>query len=249
MLVSSRLLALFSLSALSLFSQDRDWKGVHPRATPDDYETKVQGRQAAYAASVIPAQQAKQMFSADITGKYLIFEIACFPKETDSAQLDTDDFVIRSGTKGDTAHTADPSAIASAILKEPAAHEVGSLGGDTHVSTEAEIGHESGRDPVTGRPVSGTYTGGGVAVEHGRDSMPDPVRSGPTSEDRKELESQLRNHQLPAGKFTHPVAGYLYFPKSLAKKDSAGNYVLEHLGETDSGSSEKLELVLPAKKR
>jgi hypothetical protein len=62
------------------------------------------------------------------------------------------------------------------------------------------------------------------------------------------LETQLMDRQLPAGKFDHAVAGYLYFAKSSVKRDSGGNYVLEHLGETDSSNrSEKIELVIPGK--
>jgi hypothetical protein len=66
--------------------------------------------------------------------------------------------------------------------------------------------------------------------------------------DRDLLQTQLQERQLPAGKFDHAVAGYLYFPRSVVKKDSNGNYVLQHLGETNAaGVSETVELAVPAK--
>jgi len=232
--------------------QESTPRGVHPRATPDDYAVKVQGKDAAYAASLVPAEQVKHLFAFDITGKFLVFEVAYFPLNNQWGQIDTDDFVIKRGDKGDLTHTADASAVASAIQKDNAPKRAESLGtGDTHVYTAAHVGYESGRDPVTGRPVSGTYSGAEVGVTHGGPpAPPDAPRVGASTDDRKELESQLQDRQLPNGKFDHAVAGYLYFPKSIVKKDANGNYVLEHLGETSStGVSEKVDLVISAKNR
>ena len=98
-------------------------------------------------------------------------------------------------------------------------------------AVKARVGYESGRNPVTGQPVHGTYSGAGVGVEHGGPSAPpDSPRSGASSEDRTTLETQLRDRRLPGGKFDHAVAGYLCFPKAKVKKDALGNYVLEHCG-------------------
>lgn len=253
MLVLVRCAAVLAFGALYLYAQEESSpKGVHPRATPDDYAVKAQGKGAAFAASLVPVEQAKQLFAFDITGKFLVFEVAYFPKENQWATLDTDDFVIKRGGKGDLSHVADATAVASAIQRESAPKHPESLGtGDTHVSTEAHVGYESGRNPVTGQPVHGTYSGAGVGVEHGGPSAPpDSPRPGASSEDRKTLETQLRDRQLPSGKFDHAVAGYLYFPKATVKKDASGNYVLEHLGETNSaGVSETVDLVIPAKNR
>jgi hypothetical protein len=210
---------------------------------------KAQGPSASYAASLVPAEQAKHLFAFDITGKYLVFEVAYFPKEQ-WGQIDTDDFVIKRGDKGDLTHIADATSVAAEFQRENAPRRPEGLGtGDTQIHTEANIGYESGTDPVTGRRVGGTYTGGGVAVEHGGPSAPPPpLRPGASSEDRNLLETQLRDRQLPSGKFDHAVAGYLYFAKSTVKKDKSGNYILEHLGETNpSGVSDKVQLVIPGK--
>ena len=251
MLVFGRTVAVLGLSALCLCAQEASQRGVHPRATPDDYAVKAQGKGAAYAASLVPIEEAKHLFAFDITGKYLVFEVAYFPQDNQWTQIDTDDFVIKRGSKGDLSHGADAMAVAAAIQNENAPKRAESLGsGDTHVHTEGHVGYESGVDPVTGRRVNGTYGGGGVGVEHGGPpAPPDSPRPGGSTEDRKLLESQLRDRQLPSGKLDHAVAGYLYFPKATLKKDG-NNYVLEHLGETSAaGVSETVELVIPAKNR
>jgi hypothetical protein len=252
MLFFGRSVTILALGALCSFGQDQSPKGVHPRATPDDYAVKASGSVATYAVSLLPAEQAKQLFAFDITGKYLVFEVAYFPKDNQTSQIDPDDFVIRRKDRGESAHGADATAVAVAVQKENAPKQTSSMGNsDTHVYTEAHVGYESGRDPVTGQKVNGTYTGAGVGVEHGGPSVPpDAPRPGGTLVDRDLLQTQLRDRQLPTGKFDHAVAGYLYFPKAAVKKDGSGNYVLEHLGETNAaGVSETVALVIPGKNR
>ena len=248
----SRAMAVLAVSAFCLWGQDAHPKGVHPRATPDDYAVKASGKGATYAASLVPAEDTKHLFAFDISGKYLVFEVAYFPEENHAGQIDTDDFVIKRGDKGELTHGADAIAVAAAIQKENAPKETRSLGGgNTQVHTEANIGYESGRDPVTGQRVNGTYTGVGVGVEHGGPpAPPDYPRPGGTLADRDLLEKQLQERQLPNGKFDHAVAGYLYFPRATVKKDGGGNYVLEHLGETNAaGVSETVQLVISGKSR
>jgi len=239
------------LGTLCSYGQEPARKGVHPRTTSDDYAVKAQGKGVAYAASLVPAEQAKQLFAVDITGKFLVFEIACFPQDGQWLELDSDDFVLKRRDKGDLTHGSDALAVAGSIQKENAPRRAESLPGDTQIHTEGHIGYESGTDPVTGRRVNGTYTGAGVGVEHGGPARPpDDPRPGASSEDRRTLEAQLRERQLPSGKYDHAVAGYLYFPKALVKKDGSGNYVLEHLGNTNStGVSESVSLAIPAKNR
>jgi hypothetical protein len=246
MLLFGRSIALVALGAFCVHGQDQRPKGVHPRSTPDDYSVKVNGNSAIYAASLVPSEQAKQLFAFDITGKYLVFEIACFPKENQPLQLDADDFLLKRD-KGELTHEAHPSAVAVAIQMQNAPKPTSQ---NTQVYTEAHVGYESGRDPVTGQRVNGAYGGAGVGVEHGGAPAPDYPRPGGMPVDRDLLQSQLQERQLPSGKFDHAMAGYLYFPRSAAKKDSSGNYLLQHLGEINAaGVSETVELAIPAKTR
>jgi hypothetical protein len=64
-------------------------------------------------------------------------------------------------------------------------------------------------------------------------------------QDRELLEQQLAERSLPAGRFDHPVAGYLYFPHSLLKKKAKGVYELVYLADP-AGT---VELIVPAKNR
>jgi hypothetical protein len=241
------LAALLALAGFGVYGQDSSPKGVHPRATPDDYAVKASGAGAIYAASLIPAEQAKQLFAFDISRKYLVFEIACFPKENQSVRIAADDFLIKRD-KGEATHEADPSNVAAAV--QVANMPKPSLG-NTDIYTEGHVGYEGGRDPVTGQRVNGTYGGGGVGVEHGGvPPPPDYPRPGGTAIDRDVLQHQLQDRQLPSGKFDHAVAGYLYFPRSAVKKSSSGNYLLQHLGETNAaGVSETVELMVPGKNK
>lgn len=174
-----RLGVVLALGAFSLYGQEPARKGVHPRATADDYAVKAEAKGAAYAASLVPTEQAKQLFAVDITGKFLVFEVACFPQDGQWVELDSDDFVIKRGDKGDLTHGSDALAVAGSIQKENAPRRAESLGGDTQIHTETHVGYESGVDPVTGRRVNGTYTGAGVGVEHGGAVRPpdDPARA------------------------------------------------------------------------
>jgi len=250
MLAFGRFTAPLALFAFCLSAQDPRPKGIHPRATPEDYAVKASGKGATYAVSLIPADKAKHLFAFDITGKYLVFEIACFPKENQSLQVDPEDFLIKRD-KGELTHETEASAVALAVQLQNSPRPSESHG-NTQVATEAQVGYDSGRDPVTGRRVGGVYEGVGVGIEHGGiDQRPlDYPRPGGTPDDRRLLEMQLQERQLPAGKFGHAVAGYLYYLRAAVKKDSDGNYLLEHLGETNAaGVSEKVELVVPAKNR
>jgi hypothetical protein len=71
--------------------------------------------------------------------------------------------------------------------------------------------------------------------------------------DRALLENQLWDRSLPQARIDRPTAGYVYFPSSLLKKKSSGEYELEYLGSgrepvlNGSASPQKIELVIPAK--
>jgi hypothetical protein len=54
---------------------------------------------------------------------------------------------------------------------------------------------------------------------------------GSTPQDRMTLESQLSDKALPQGRFSEPVAGFLYFPVKAIKKKSNGAYEMNYLGD------------------
>jgi hypothetical protein len=216
--------------------------GVHPRATPGDYDAAQQGKTVTYAASVLSADQVKHIFSIDISKSYLVFEVACYPLRSGQTSVDPDDFLIRAGKKSEFVHPADAVTVASVIQQKntPRPASNGSA-----VYTSANVGYESGTDPYTGRRVHGVYSGAGVGVGPPDSAPPLPPSPGSTPQDRAILESQLSDKALPQGSFTAPVAGFLYFTLKAIKKKSSGIYELDYLG----GASGKVQLQVPVKSR
>ncbi len=211
------------LLAISSFGQ-----GVPPRAKADDYAAKVQVDGKVYAASLIPAKQVKRIFAFDISATYLVFEVACFADADHPSHLLREDFAVKGRLRGELTHEADPETVAS-VIQQQHAPEPPSMKPDVAVGTA--VGYETGTDPVTGRKVHGVYTDTAVGVGVGNESSPRYPTPGGLPQDRELLQAQLRARSLPEGKFDHPVAGYLFFPKAGLKADANGKYPLEHLNE------------------
>jgi hypothetical protein len=211
--------------------------GIHARGAASDYAASQQTKTAIYAASLVPVDQVKHLFATDISKSYIVFEVACYPSHSGSANLDPDDFLVKAGTNAEFVHPAEAAIVASVIQEKNTPRPAGR---GTDVYTTAGIGYESGTDPYTGRRVHGTYTQAGVGVANGPDSNPPyPAPPGSTPQDRALLEQQLAAKALPSGNFTGPVAGFLYFPAKALKK-AREKYELEYL--SDSSGRVKLSL-------
>jgi hypothetical protein len=204
-----------------------------------DYTATTTTRSAVYAASLIPAGEVKHIFAGDVSKTYIVFEFACYPVVNSSVALSPDDFLVRTGQKGEYVHAAPPATVMAVIAKKdlprpPSNSDVTVMGG-------AEIGYETATDPYTGRRIHGTYTDAQVGVAKG--SAPPPF-SMPVP-DLGDLEAQLDQRSLPSGTFSTPVAGFLYFPARELKKNSDGRYTLEYLGS----SGERATLQVPVRTR
>ena len=99
----------------------------------------------------------------------------------------------------------------------------------------AGVGYESG---PSYDPVYGTRRGGGVGTSVGVGVGVGDSRPAATDRDRKTMELELGEQQLPEQVVTKPVAGYLYFPLPTKKKGVA--YELEY-----NGPAGKLVLSFP----
>jgi hypothetical protein len=99
----------------------------------------------------------------------------------------------------------------------------------------------SGTDPVTGRRVNnvGTYEGVGVS---NYPNQTYPSGSSTSNADADRMEAQLQKWELPEGKTSSSVAGYLYFPVSA--KSSKGALELQY---SHDNSSVSLKLPTPSK--
>jgi hypothetical protein len=208
--------------------------GRTPRSSSSDYPVHQDTNTATIAAMRVSPEQLNKTFPADFSKKYVVVEVAIYPKDGFSVDLAMVDFVLRLADGESRPDT--PEEIAG-LWRPHAAHP--DITSKTHVTTETGVVVASGQDPVTGRRVNnvGTYERVGVAT--GDD--PNLPRQYPTntSVDADRIEAQLSKWALPEGKVTSPVAGYLYFP--VIAKRSKGALELQYAHENSSA-----KLPLPA---
>ncbi len=217
--------------------------GVAARAKPDDYAAHVTVGGLTYAASLLSADQVKHVFASDISKKYIVLEVACYPGSGGSIELRPDSFTL-DGREKDIVRPADAMTVAARMQQKREQPRLPSEVGN--VSTDASIGYESGTDPYTGRRVHGTYESVGVGVNNGPDRRTSSAPPPDWAQDMEGLQRQLEDRNLPAGRFARPVAGYLYYPLALIKKPGKDGYQLKYAGDD---IAQNAVLALPAKSR
>ena len=234
----SRLVPAFVIAALFFVpsTQAQGPIGVHPRS-PSDYAISAQLNGATFAASILSSDQVKHIFSADISKSYVVIEVACFPATNSSLDVHPDDFLVKTGTKGEFIQPADGVTVAS-VIQGKNSHPPPSR---PAVQTEAAVGYQTGTDAY-GRRVHSVYTEAGATVGPDPNLPPDP-RAGGSQQDRQNLEYQLMDRSLGEGRTSAPVAGYLYFPIASLKKLPANTYQLQYFGD----AGQKVDLPVPAK--
>lgn len=233
--ISSRLVPAIVLAALWFAPPAQSQ--VHPRS-PSDYAVSAQLNGITFAASILSSDQVKHIFAVDISKSYIVIEVACFPGPNTSLDVHPDDFLVKTGAKGEFVHPADGVTVASVIQGKSSPPPSRST-----VHTEAAVGYQTGTDAY-GRRVHSVYTEAGAGVGPDSNPPPDP-RPGSSPQDRQNLESQLMDRGLGEGRTTAPVAGYLYFPTASLKKSTANTYQLQYFGD----SGQKVDLPVPAKGR
>lgn len=189
--------------------------GITPRPSPADYPASKTVGGMTVAAALVPAEQAKKIFGADVShAGYVVFEVAIYPEKDRLPEVTPADFMLRMGPDGGTMRPSEPSVVASSTIPYDKDHQATpppSLPGNVHVYTESTIGYESG-------PYHrGVYTGGGVMVTNYPPPPPPPPGAPAKDQRRYDLEMALGAKALPAGQITQPVAGYLYFPKPIVR--------------------------------
>ena len=190
--------------------------GTHPRPSSFDYRAQETSGDVTVAAEIVPPSQVKNLFSTDLS-KYVVVEVAVYPKDGTTANLQRIDFALKVGSN--TVRAAAPEAIAR--TRQRAATPPPSSSSDINIYPTAEIGYESG-------PYHrGVYTAEGVGVAVG--GPPGPPRYPPasTDADRDVMQQELADKGLTEGATSKPVAGYLYFPVSGKKK---ATYDLQYYG-------------------
>lgn len=210
-------LVLFT-SAVMLAGGD----GLRPRGNVADYPAHASVAGVAIGASVVPPDQVRKLFATDLNrAGYIVVEVGIFLTPDKAVDVTARDFMMR--TEADvTVRAATPDAIAG--MMEDAKNPPPASGGgrDITLYPTADIGYESGVDPITGRRVSGVYRGAGVGVGvGGNQGGPPPPPPGVSGRDHDTMERELSDKAIPEGTATRPVAGYLYFPRPAKKKSGA----------------------------
>ena len=210
--------------------------GIRPRPNSSDYPAHETVGGVTIAAAAIPPDQVRKLFATDLNkAGYLVFEVAIYPDQGKTIDLDSGDFLLKIGSDSTILRAASPQAIASVLRQKnsPPAHNPH----DVNVYPSAGVGYESGTyDPVTGRRTHGWYTEAGVGVGSSPPQDPNaPPPPGSSDRDQWITQRELEVKALPAGKATQAVAGYLYFPKSGAKNRNA-SYELDWYSDTVKAS-------------
>jgi len=219
-----------------------DGNGIRPRGNATDYPAHETASGITIAGAVIPPEQCRRMFSADLDhAGYVVVEVALYPENNREVDLSSTDFMLRVGSETDTTRAVSARTLAASLYKKEDNHQP-KVNLPVDVATSSTIGWENGRDPITGQRRSGVYTGGGVGVGTGtgRRDPNDPPPPSSTSRGRATVEQELLDKALPEGPTRRVVAGYLYFPKP-SKKTKNGSYEMTYYAEPD-----KIRLVLPS---
>jgi hypothetical protein len=204
---------------------------VSPRSNPSDYPAHDSLKTAAIAATIVPSEQVKKLFSADTAKAYVVVEVAVYPEAGNSLDVDLIDFALRTGEQ--VVRASEPRDIGTAwpSAKNPS---IGSRGPNVTAETGVIVDRET--DPITGRPRTSVGTYESVAVSNYPRNDPPPP---PPSKSSGDVDAKIRKMALPQGPAKAPVAGYLYFRYRARKQDS---FTLNYTN--DDGS---IDLKFPSK--
>ena len=210
--------------------------GTSVRPGPSDYDTHQTIKDAAIAASLLSAAEAAKIFSAAVSRNFIVIEIAVYPENGSTFDLQAVDFALKIAADN-RVYALTPEEVAWHGRKPPDPQSNASLGA-VQVTGGAGVGFGSQTNPATGRTTHGVYTYEGVGVTN-RPQPASPPQSG-SADSTYVLEGRLRGLQLQEGRTARPVAGYLYYP--AVKKPRKAPLLLEY-----SRSGERALLTLPVR--
>jgi len=185
--------------------------GITPRSSSSDYPVHQDIADATIAAVRVPEAQLKKNVPADFAKKYMVVEVAIYPKAGASLEVVSTDFVLRLAD-GESHRPDTPEEVAGTW--RPHNNPSPEIGSKEHVTTETGVIVQNGQDPNTGRKGTSVATWEGVGVDNYPTQAPP---SGSSRVDADWMEGQLAKWALPEGKITSPAAGYLYFPIKKGK--------------------------------
>jgi hypothetical protein len=218
--------------------------GIRPRADSSDYAAHASAAGGAIGASIIPPDQVRKMFPADLNrAGYVVVEVAVYPAPDKPIKIRQDDFMLHGGSS--TTRTASAETVTE-VMTAGNKTQPPQIGDDRNVTVDTTTGMGTGStvDPNTGRRGNGVYPGEGVGVGVGGAQGPPqgvtPASQGPPGpasepgsqwpapprpqaapappRDPAIIEQELDAKALPEGDISQPAAGYLYFPRPAKTK-------------------------------
>ena len=198
------------LFAVSLLAYGSD-QGVAPRAAASDYPVHQTFQDAMLAVAIVPVKQIERMFSPDTAKHYVVLEIAVYPENSQTVDVERLDFGLK---LGDTVvYSEKPGDIATPW---PEKNRVPNK--PVTVITDTGVVYSKSSDPVNGKRSGwGVYEGVGVTNDP-RAVNPPPLKQGPAPQI---VEDRVRETILPEGPTRVAVAGYLFFPQYTKHKGDA----------------------------
>jgi hypothetical protein len=208
-------------------------KGTVPRSAADQYHAHAERDGVGIGAVLLTSDRVRKTFVSDVDRCCLVIEIAFYPKKDKPLTISLDDFRLQTAGTDAAARPISARAVAATLQQK-------SESSRSIATTETVgVGYESGTyiDPVTGQPtkVHGVTTEAGVGVAVG----PPGSQPGSSNRDRDAMEIELSEKGLPEGSASAPVAGFLYFPRSVKKKKNSPLQLEYSLGD------QPVELALP----
>ena len=222
-----------------------DVPGIPPRAAAE-YAAHSSANGVTLAASVVPAERVKKLFSKDLDrAGYIVVEVAVIPESGTTADFGSDEFTLKVGTDTTILAAQTAKTVAGGEKPKVASKTTVPPPGNVHVYNTETIGYESGgygrkggvyTESDTGVAVGGRPGGydprcdptaagdprAGGDPRTGRypaDCAPMPDPQGPKApKDTSGLRQELEDKALPEGRTATAVAGYLYFIRPSAKQ-------------------------------
>jgi hypothetical protein len=203
--------------------------GIPVRSAPTDYATRNVLDGITVAATMVPPDQLRKLFSKDLAHEgYIVVEVAVYPAAGTQLDITPDEFTLKVGTAGAILPSQTPAAIAAGDKKSMQSKSTPpELPGNVHVYNSSTIGYESRGTGPNGR-TGGVYTGNSTTVAIGNPPGGGyPPAGAPGSQqplprgakpDWTALKHELEAKELPEGRTAAPVAGYLYFLKPSTKE-------------------------------
>ena len=207
--------------------------GVSPRASSSDYDAHQSVTGGSLGASIVAADRAGKIFSANTGKNYLVVEVGIYPGKAAAVDVIAGDFILRNSdariypsTAVDVAWHGQRRRVLTGAPRR----------GGPNVEIATGVAYGTRGTTPAGQPTGGLEVWSGIAVSNSSQTAP----AGNSNSHLTVLEDTLRTLGLPEGQTTAPVAGYLYFllPGKKSKND---RFDLEY-----SQNGTRVNLQLPA---